>query len=87
MSKTLEDFDYAIRGGKWPGQTVYHFPNGYGASVIRDQLAYGGYELAVLKFGPDDQVSLVYNTSSVTGVLGWLDDGKCVAALAEIEAL
>ena len=53
---------------------TFNFPNGYGASVIRNLGSYGHesglWELAVL----DDLGNLVYDTPVTEDVLGWLDE-------------
>lgn len=52
-------------------QWKFNFPNGYGASVIRNQYSYGGpegfFELAVFLGG-----ELCYTTPITNDVLGWL---------------
>ena len=68
-------------------QTKYRFANGYGASVIRGGMAaYGGYELAVLKWD-GERSSLTYETPITSDVEGHLTDETCAALLAAIEAL
>jgi len=67
-------------------QIVHLFPNGYGASVIKHDMSYGGkrdlWELAVLKNG-----ELCYNTSVTSDVLGHLSDEDVEFHLKEIENL
>jgi hypothetical protein len=67
-------------------QIRYRFPNGYGASVIRGGMAaYGGLELAVIKYeneGPE--WSLCYDTPVTDDVLGYLDDDDVQRHLQEI---
>jgi hypothetical protein len=62
------------------------FPNGYGASIIKNEYSYGGpeglYELAVLKDG-----SLCYNTPITDDVIGWCDENKITELLLEIQKL
>jgi hypothetical protein len=61
-------------------QRIYRFPNGYGASVIKTSLSYGGksnlWELAVVKFVNPvmDGFVLDYDTPITSDVIGWLDD-------------
>jgi len=48
-------------------QEIHKFENGYGASVVMGNGTYGGdrglYELAVIKFGEDDDDwEIIYNT-------------------------
>lgn len=65
-------------------QTVHKFENGYGASVIRGgSFAYGGLELAVLKFD-DDKYSLCYDTDITDDVLGYLEEDEIPEILERI---
>lgn len=76
--------DRPLNGGT---QQVYKFNNGYGASVIRGGfMAYGGLELAVLKFKGDDW-SLCYDTEITDDVIGYLDEEELTELLKRIEAL
>ena len=68
-------FDYAsyVTDDSGQEQFIFHFENGYGASVIRGRHSYGGiaglWELAVLRDG------FVYYDSPLTSdVVGWLSD-------------
>ena len=67
-------------------QQIYKFPNGYGASVVKHKMSYGGkddlWELAVIK-GED----LCYTTPLTSDVLGWLTDEDVQRALKEIAKL
>ena len=71
-------------------QWIYRFPNGYGASVVRGQLTYGGdrglYELGVIVFD-GDQYQLTYDTPVTDDVLGWLTIPDVAARLLQIAAL
>ena len=68
-------------------QTIYRFPNGYGASVVVGGYAYGGRELAVLRFaGDSDKFYLTFDTPITGDVIGWLDSTD-VPPLLEIAAL
>lgn len=73
---------------EWHGgvQAVVVFPNGYGASVIRHPLSYGGpqglYEIAVLDGG-----AITYDTPVTSDVLGYLSEEDVEKTLADIEAL
>ena len=76
-----------INGG---GQTIHRFDNGYGASVIRGGFyAYGGLELAVLKFADESPTnySLCYDTEITDDVLGYLSEDDVVEILEQIENL
>lgn len=63
-----------------------HFPNGYGASVIRGLYTYGGseglYELGVLCHD-----HLTYDTPITDDVIGHLSEDDVTALLQRIEAL
>ena len=67
-------------------QIVHLFPNGYGASVVKHDMSYGGkqglWEMAVLKNG-----ELCYNTSVTSDVLGHLSDEDVEFHHKEIENL
>jgi len=72
-------------------QKLYSFPNGYGASVIRNSMSYGGkeglWELAVLK-GTDVSVApITYDTPITEDVMGWLSDEEVEETLTAISAL
>lgn len=77
------------------GQRMYRFDNGYGASVVRNLISYGGaegwWELAVVAFQPGgtiDDWDFVYG-NPVTGsdaVRGWLNDARLHEALTMIRA-
>ena len=65
---------------------VFHFANGYGASVVSHAHSYGGEEglceIAVLR---DDK--LCYTTPLTNDVLGWQTDDDVAKVLAAIAAL
>ncbi len=75
-----------VRNNLEGGQTKFFFDNGYGASVITTDLAYGGRELAVLK-GTEDDWALCYDTPITDDVIGWLTEGDVLGLLSAIEAL
>ena len=62
------------------------YPNGYGASVVRGRLSYGGadgeYELAVFKDG-----SICYDTPITDDVVGHLSPAQVTELLGRIVAL
>lgn len=70
-------------GGEW---WQYEFPNGFGASVIRNDMSYGGpqglYELAVTH-----QASLCYATPLTSDVMSYLEATEVEQALDAIEKL
>lgn len=55
-------------------QTIYKFPNGYGASVIKFNYKYFGIEIAVLKFDKDGNWGIDYRTSITNDVIGGLSE-------------
>ncbi|MBS0950232.1 hypothetical protein JK159_07635 [Weissella minor] len=66
-------------------QTIYKFPNNFGASVIHGLYSYG-LELAVLQFS-DDAYSITYNTPITSDVIGYLDEPELVNLLTDIQQL
>ena len=87
--KTAQKFGHAVTikphdiGGD---HIEAEFPNGYGASVIKNRYSYGGpegfYEVAVTHAGP-----LCYATPVTSDVIGWLDEAAVAATLDAIAAL
>lgn len=76
-----------LNGGQ---QQIHRFSNNYGASIIRGgRFAYGGLELAVLKFKSEDNDSfdLCYDTHITDDVLGHLEEDQLNPLLADVEAL
>jgi len=75
------------------GRVKYRFPNNYGASVIQNEMSYGGkgglYEIAVLKFNSDDDEdwSITYDTPVTDDVIGWVHPNDIEMHLLEIKAL
>lgn len=69
-------------------QTIHKFDNGYGASVITGGMfAYGGQELAVIKFKSEDEWSICYDTEITDDVIGCISDEEVEDILSQIEAL
>ena len=68
-------------------QEIYHFENGYGASVISHKFSYGGerglFEIAVL----DQNDDLCYSTPVTDDVLGNLDRDEVKQVLEQINDL
>lgn len=76
-----------LNGGS---QQLHRFENNYGASVIRvGSYAYGGLELAVLKFYSEDKegFDLCYDTPITDDVIGYLEEDQLSQLLVNIEAL
>lgn len=67
-------------------QRIYRFSNGYRASVVRNDMSYGGrnglYELAVL-----DSNGITYDTPITNDVIGYLTPLDVRSILRDIEAL
>lgn len=67
-------------------QNVYSFDNGYGASVVRHYMSYGGdrglWEIAVLKDG-----ELTYDTPITDDVIGFVPTDRVQDILESINAL
>ena len=55
-------------------QTIYKFPNGYGASVIKFNYIYFGIEIAVLRFDVDGYCDIDYSTPITDDVIGGLNE-------------
>lgn len=85
---------HILRGAVWfkqmphpadAGGIAYriHYPNGYGASIIKSSSSYGGeldlWEVAVLK---DDE--LCYDTPLTDDVVGYLTEEEVVAICDDI---
>ncbi len=71
-------------------QKLFHFPNGYGASVVRHTGSYGHevglWELAVVEWVGED-FSLCYSTPITDDVLGRLTWDEVQEALEQIRVL
>ena len=80
------DLDYKAFGR----QKIYKFPNGYGASVVRNKLSYGSkkglWELAIITFN-DCSWSLCYDTPITDDVIGNLVWDKVEEYLEKIKNL
>jgi len=74
-------------------QCIFRFPNGYGASVIRNSMSYGYndgfYELAFIKFPDQSNLwDLVYDLDPIPDVVvGWLTMEDVESYLDQIAAL
>lgn len=69
-------------------QTIYRFPNGYGASVINHSFSHG-IELAVIHFPnpKGDKFKLDYSTLITNDVIRHLTPGMLIKALQAIAQL
>lgn len=65
-------------------QTVYKFPNGYGASVIKFNYVYFGIEIAVLRFDKNGKWDIDYSTPITNDVIGGLDEESRDSVLQQI---
>lgn len=65
-------------------QTIYKFPNGYGASVIKFKYIYFGIEIAVLKFYKEGNWDINYATPITNDVIGGLDEQSRDKVLQQI---
>lgn len=65
-------------------QTIYKFPNGYGASVIKFKYIYFGIEIAVLKFYKGGNCDINYATPITNDVIGGLDEEERDNVLQQI---
>ena len=76
-----------LQGGR---QHIYKFPNGYGASVVRNDFSYGSreglWELAVLRFW-EDEWDIDYTTKITSDVVGHLTEGQVNRLLRKIKRL
>ena len=74
-------------------QKLYKFPNGYGASVVRNPYSFGGFkglwELAVIRYYGDhfDHFDIDYSTPITDDVLGYLSEEDVDTILDKIAAL
>lgn len=65
-------------------QTIYKFPNGYGASVIKFNYVYFGIEIAVLRFDKNGKWDIDYSTPITNDVIGGLDEESRDLVLQQI---
>lgn len=65
-------------------QTIYKFPNGYGASVIKFKYIYFGIEIAVLRFYKEGNWDINYATPITNDVIGGLDEESRDKVLQQI---
>ena len=65
-------------------QTIYKFPNGYGASVIKFNYVYFGIEIAVLRFDENGNWNIDYSTPITNDVIGGLNEESRDSVLQQI---
>ena len=65
-------------------QTIYKFPNEYGASVIKFNYVYFGIEIAVLSFDKDGNWDIDYRTPLTNDVIGGLNEESRDSVLQQI---
>ena len=65
-------------------QTIYKFPNGYGASVIKFNYVYFGIEIAVLRFDKNGKWDIDYSTPITNDVIGGLNEESRDSVLQQI---
>lgn len=88
--REFKDYDGVVRtiGDE---QYIYHFPNGFGASIIRSYMSCGHedglWELAVLKNYWEDEWHLCYDTKLTDDVIGWRSVDQINVLLKEIYEL
>ncbi len=88
--KTFSDLEFIDHpmGAEFGGiMSRIHFENGYGASVVKTPMSYGGknglYELAVL----DSNGDLTYETPVTSDVEGYLSEDDVTRLLEQIQNL
>lgn len=68
-------------------QTIFRFPNDYGASVLRGGWASGGLEVAVLRFDEKSHWGIVHTPEFLPeGVLGYLSEEDLTVVMTTIES-
>ena len=72
-SDKFKDYIEVQRDIGYP-QTIYKFPNGYGASVIKFNYVYVGIEIAVLRFDENGNWDLYYRTPITNDIIGGLSE-------------
>ena len=82
-----EKFKKYSRKGNGKGQTLYKFPNGFGASIVFHTGSYG-YEQGLCEIGVidwlGDKWTLNYSTSVTGDVIGYLDSEQRDRTLEDI---
>jgi high-affinity K+ transport system ATPase subunit B len=67
-------------------QRLYRFANGYGASVVNNDVILGT-EMAVIKWEGDDDFTLVYDTPLTDDVINYLTEDETQQFLERISNL
>jgi hypothetical protein len=68
-------------------QAIVLFDNGYGASVVTGECAYGTYEIAVLKGRDPQNASICYTTPITDDVIGCDTQDEITKILQQVENL
>ena len=86
--KEFEAFSEEVYNGY---HHVFHFKNGFGASVIKHDFSYGNaadqFELAVLIRDDDGRWGITYDTPITGDVIGCLANDEVLELLAQIKAI
>ena len=81
------EFPFPIEGVQY----VFDCGNGYGASVIKSKMSYGGknglWELAMIKFNSEHRWDLYYHDIVNNDVLGYLEEKEVMGILEKIAKL
>jgi len=81
-----------LKGDRIMSLKEYKFDNGYGASVVCNDMSYGGkeglFEIAVIKYnGKNDRGKICYDTPITNDVIGYLTKDEVESILKKIESL
>lgn len=82
-SEKFKDYIVKQNDSGYP-QTIYKFPNGYGASIIKIEYIYFGIEIAVLKFDENGNWDIDYSTPITNDVIGGLNEEERDNVLQQI---
>ena len=96
ITNPFDFYQFCEYWGTYPGVKDgvafrFHFPNGYGASVVRAKGTYGAnkglYELAVLKYDKDGSFDICYDTEIAKDVIGGLNVKEVNNLLSKISII
>lgn len=86
----ISETETGLNGGY---QAIYKFENGYGASVVKSRMSYGGekglYELGLIIFLEGDNWELFRHPKigELESIIGWLDENGVNELLEAIKEL